>query len=490
MKSKFIKTTIIGIIGIFFISFCFANNVQNRVEKLANSEILNHSQWSAYAEYAETGKVIIDYNSEFSLAPASCQKIIPTAMALYYLGEDFKYKTRIYYDGKISKKGVLNGNVYIVGSGDPTLGSSKVSGSLPLDSLMNDWVKAIKKVGIKRISGSVISDNLLFEEQAIPDYWVWTDIGNYYGTGTNSLCINDNLYYLYFKPNERIYGKAKVIRMEPKIENFTFTNYMETGNKGSGDNGYIFCAPKQFNAILRGTIPQGEAEFSIKGSMPDPALFAAQELTKYLENNGINVTKAGAKLQKSKHYDEEKIINITNSPDLGKIINVTNKWSVNLYAEQLLKTVAYCEKGDGSWETGIGIVNKFFKKYGVDISGLSLQDGSGLSRTNQVTTKILSKLLSIMSKQENFTVYYNAFAIAGDTTDIGYLKKFGLNSNVQNNARIKTGYINGVRSHTGFVHSKSGKLITFSLIVNNYNCSVSDINKLHEKVVGMLAGLE
>ena len=195
-------------------------------------------------------------------------------------------------------------------------------------------------------------------------------------------------------------------------------------------------------------------------------------------------------MKRSQNYDDRKIIHITYSPPLGKIIEITNKLSVNLYTEQLLKTVGYFEKGEGSWKAGIEIISDFFKKHRVDVSGLSLQDGSGLSRTNQVTTKILSKLLSIMSKQKNFDIYYNSFSTVGDTTDVGYLKEFGLNSNVQNNARIKTGYINGVRSHSGYVHSKSGKLITFSLIVNNYNCSVSDINKLHEKVVKSLANLK
>lgn len=489
MKLK-IKILVIGIVTFFIATTSFANEIQNKVEQLANSEILDHSQWSVYAEYAENEKIILDHNSEFSLAPASCQKVIPTAMALYYLGEDFKYKTKIYYDGEISNNGVLNGNVYIVGSGDPTLGSDKVDGSLSLENLMNEWVKAIKKVGIKKIFGSIISDNLLFEEQAIPDDWVWTDIGNYYGTGTSSLCINDNLYYLYFKPNESVGKKAEVIRIEPKIENLKFTNYMKTGKEGSGDNGYIFCAPKQYNAILRGTIPQGESEFSIKGSMPDPALFTAQYFTKFLENNGIKVAKSGKKLKSSIKYDERKIIHITYSPPMGKIIEITNKLSVNLYTEQLLKTVGYFKKGKGSWDAGIEIINDFFREHEVDISGLSLKDGSGLSRTNQVTTKILSKLLSIMSRQKNFDIYYNSFSTAGDKNDLGYLKKFGLESKVQNNAKIKTGLINGVRSHSGYVHSKSGKLITFSLIVNNYNCSVSDINKLHEKVVEMLADLE
>ncbi len=487
MNNKLIKLIITSIL---IISFCFANGIQIKIEQLANSEILDHSQWSVYAEYAENGKVILDHNSEFSLAPASCQKVIPTAIALYYLGENFKYKTKLYYDGEILNNSVLNGNVYIVGSGDPTLGSDKVEGSLSLENLMNEWVKTIKKIGIKKISGSVISDNLLFEEQAIPDDWVWTDFGNYYGTGTSSLCINDNLYYLYFKPNETVGGKAKVIRIEPKIENLKFTNYMKTGKKGSGDNGYIFCAPKQYNAILRGTIPQGESEFSIKGSMPDPALFAAQYLIKSLENNGIEVAKSGKKLKSPKKYDERKIIHITYSPSLEKIIKITNKWSVNLYTEQLLKTVGYYQNGEGSWDAGIDVINDFFENHSVDISGLSLKDGSGLSRTNQVTTQIISKLLSIMSRQKNFDIYYNSFSTAGDKNDLGYLKKFGVGSKVQNNAKIKTGLINGVRSHSGYVNSKSGKLITFSLIVNNYNCSVSEINELHEKVVKILADLE
>jgi len=391
MKLKIKKIIAIGIVGIFLSSICMANDLQKTVELLSKSKELSHSIWGVYAEYAKDGKVIVDYNSDVSLAPASCQKVIPLAMSLYYLGEDFKYETKIFYDGEILKNGTLNGNIYVVGSGDPTLGSSDFMDSLPLEKLMNNWTNAIKKMGIKKINGNVIADDLLFEEQVIPDYWVWTDIGNYYGTGTNSLCINDNLYFLYFKPNEKVGEKAEVIRTEPKIDNFTFTNYMKTGKKGSGDNGYIFCAPKQYNAVLRGTIPQGKAEFSIKGSMPDPALFTAQYLTEYLKNSGISVKYSGKKIKNSKKYDSNKLIHITYSEELSKIMEITNKLSVNLYTEQLLKTVAYYESGDGSTKAGIKIIKDFFKNHNVDVSGMYLTDASGLSRTNQLTTKNLAK---------------------------------------------------------------------------------------------------
>ena len=160
---------------------------------------LKHAQWSLSAIYIDDGSPIIDYQSEQSLAPASGLKLFTSSEALDILGEDFTCDTKLFYDG-IFKSGTLNGNIYIVGGGDPTLGSDQVDGSLSLDSLMDTWVVAIQSKGISKINGSIIADPLLFDEMTVPDNWNWIDIGNYYGAGVSALNINDNLYHLVFKP--------------------------------------------------------------------------------------------------------------------------------------------------------------------------------------------------------------------------------------------------------------------------------------------------
>jgi len=471
-------------------AFVYAkDDVCSAVEKQVNSSALKHAQWSVYAEYADTGKEIIAYDSDKSLAPASNLKVITTGIALIVLGEKFQFATSLYYDGKISDTGTLQGNLYIKGGGDPTLGSEKVKGSPGLDNLMQQWINAVKKKGILQIEGNIVADVSLFDEQSVPDFWPWSDTGNYFAAGTSALCLHDNLYYLYFKPGRRVGDKAEVIRTKPAVPDLVFVNHMRTGKPGSGDNGFIYCAPKQFTATLRGTIPAGVKEFAIKGSIPDPPLFAAHYLMESLVKEGIKVYGSAVVTHDRQELHEENRIFTTLSPVLSDIITTTNKESVNLYAEQLLKMIAVRETGIGSIKDGVSTIEAVMKSLGINMEGFSIFDGCGLSRNNLATTRIMGTFLSAMTREKCFDAFYHSLSLAGDAKDIGYVKQFGIGTPVALNARIKTGYINGVRAHSGYIRLRSGKLVSFSLICNNFSSPLSVIDKIHESVLVQLAKL-
>ncbi len=364
----------------FFLAFLLIANISfsqtiddltNKVEELKNNKALSHGIWSVYAEYADNGENLIAYNEENSLAPASGLKVFTSSTALNLLGEDYRYKTKLYYDGSIDGN-ILYGNIYIVGGGDPTLGSDLVKGSVPLDTLMMIWKNSIEKLGIKKVNGAVIGDDFLFNRITVPDYWPWIDIGNYYGAGPNALTIHDNLYRLFFHPGMQEGEKAEVVRTEPEIFGLNFINYMKTGAEGSGDNGYIYCAPKQFTATLRGTVPAGVNEFSIKGSIPNPPLFAAQYLEKYLIKSGIEVTDSAKVLENKKDYNQEKLIIQTVSPPLKDIVYIVNKRSNNLYTEHLLRTIAVEKGAVGSEEEGIKVLTSFLKENNIPTDGFKL----------------------------------------------------------------------------------------------------------------------
>lgn len=464
------------------------NDLNKKLIELKNSQALKHGQWGVYAEYVDNGEKIISLDEEESLAPASGLKVFTTITALNYLGENYKFKTKLYYDGKINPDGNLDGNIYIVGCGDPTLGSDLVKTSPPLDSLMKLWTFAVMQKGIKKVNGSIIADNLLFDNQTVPDYWPYIDIGNYYGAGPNALTINNNLYYLYFKPSKNVGDEAKVLRTEPEISGLNFINYVKTGPVGSGDNGYIYDSPEKFKAVLRGTIPAGVDEFYIKGSIPDPALFAAQYFTSFLKENNIEILGEAKKLKEKKIYDDSKIITKTISPPVKNIVFIINKKSFNLYAEQLLKTAALEKTGEGSTQKGTEIISSFLDSIGISTEGLNLFDGSGLSRTNMITAKMMVKLLSFVSWQKYFTAFYNSLSVAGDPDDFGNFKNYGRNTLIEKNARIKSGLITGVRSHSGYLKNKSGRLIAFSFIANNFSGRTSEINNIHKQLMILLAG--
>lgn len=480
---KIIILTIWVLLPTIFFSQDFSE-LNKLVEKYQNSKLLKNSLWSLHARYLESGKEILNQNSNISVAPASNMKLFTSSAALGILGEDHRFFTKLYYDGTIDNNGNLNGNIYIVGGGDPTLGYDLVRGSLPLDELMRTWVKAINEKGIKRINGNIIADAHLYDEKPIPDMWNWIDIGNYYGTSSTALTINNNLYFLYFKPSSKVGEFAEILRMKPNIPGMKFTNYMKTGARGSGDNGYIYCAPFQYNATLRGTIPAGVNEFSIKGAIPDPPLFAAQELKMVLNQNKIIVKGAPEKVVNIRKYNEEKLITKTISPPLKDIVYIINKRSENLYTELLLKAI-----GKGDIESGTDAVEEYLERNKINSDGLMMYDGCGLSRSDAITTKMMVDLLEMLTKKKYFDTFYNSLAVVGDPTDISSFKTMGRGTEIEKNAHIKSGVISGVRAYSGYLKDRKGKTIIFSLIANNFNGAGSDVSFIHKKIMIELAKL-
>jgi D-alanyl-D-alanine carboxypeptidase/D-alanyl-D-alanine-endopeptidase (penicillin-binding protein 4) len=471
------------------ISLSAQNKIADIVEKFSRSDVLKQAEWSVCVRYVDNGESLVSFNSRKNLAPASGLKVFTTSAALEILGPDYRYVTEVFARGEI-KSGTLYGDLILRGSGDPTLGSSKVKGSLSLDSLMQKWTNAVRKAGIRKINGSVIADAGLFDSLAVPGQWYWIDLGNYYAAQTSALTINDNLYYLLFEPGKTVGSKAKFLGTEPTLSGLTFINEMKTDAPGTGDNGYVYRSPYDSLVYLRGTIPQGKPVFSIKGSLPDPPMFLATYLTNFLRKEGIEIKGKPKKIRTSGKYDTARLINITFSPPLKAIVRNINKISNNLYTEQLLKTIGLERFGYASEKNGIRAIFDFLNKSGVDTTGLNLYDGCGLSRSNTITAEMMVDLLIANTKRPWFTDFYNSLAVAGDPTDEGFFANFGKGTPLAYNGRIKSGYIGGVRSHSGYLKTAAGRLLAFSLIANNFTCDVKEINKIHESILIELSRLK
>lgn len=488
-KRKYFLILILFNLSFYNIFTQTIEDIQKKVQELSKDKLLKNAGWSVTAKYVDDGSIIVSHNSELSLAPASSLKLFTTATALAILGESFVFETKLYYDGKISN-GILNGNIYVVGGGDPTLGSNLVKGSLSLDELMKSWTNKIKSLGIEKIEGGIFADDFMFDRIPIPDNWYWIDIGNYYGAPTSALTINDNLYYLTLLPGEEIGEKVKVVKTIPQMDVLKFTNYLKTGKKGSGDNGYIYAAPNCDIAVLRGSVPAGEKEFSIKGAIPNPPLFAVEYFKKFLIKSGVNVSKDAKVLNSPPDYKKMKLITKTISPPLKDIVYIINKKSNNLYTEQVLKTISWYETGEGSTYDGINFIFEFLLSNNISTDGLLLYDGSGLSRSDAMTTNMMVDLLIAMTKKKYFESFYNSLGIVGDKDDISFFGKFGIGTELEKNARVKSGSIEGVRSYSGYLKNKSGRLIAFCMIANNYSGSGSKVQETHRDIMLELAKLE
>ena len=115
----------------------------------------------------------------------------------------------------------------------------------------------------------------------------------------------------------------------------------------------------------------------------------------------------------------------------------------------MLKEIGAKVYNEGSTEKGLDAVREFLEDLEIDIGGLQLFDGSGLSRSNMITANMMTDMLSKITKHKFFTTFYNSLSVTGDPSDIGFFKSWGRGTSLQNNARVKSGLIDRVRSHSG-----------------------------------------
>lgn len=467
--------------------------LKQEITALSNDPTLKYAGLGICVLDRETGKMLAGHNENMSLLTASTMKVITSGAAMSILGPDFRFRTFLEYDGVITADSTLKGNLYLRGNGDPTLGAGRITGNPDHDEMLQIWVNEVKKAGIQRIEGCVVGDASIFEDAMPVSTWPWIDMGNYYAAGACGLSFNENLYYLFFKTGKT--GAAtELIRTEPDMKDITFVNEITAGAAGTGDNGFVYGAPYTYLRHLRGTLPPNQAEFSIKGSLPDPAWYAARALSNRLNAAGISTSGAATTLRQQILGGEKtgfarKEIFVHQSPELSKIVYWLNKKSINLYAESLLKYLGHFVANEGSTSKGADVVVGFWAKKGVDTQGMFMADGSGLSRSNGVTPLQMASILRYMSQDKHFLPFYESLPRAGVATDPGSLRDLCTGTVAANNLRAKSGFISRVRGYGGYVKDQSDRELVFALLANNYTCSNGQIRHKLERIMVKIAEL-
>ncbi len=440
-----------------------------------------------------TGAVLLEQNARKAMVIASNMKLVTTLTALEMLGEEFKFQTTLEYDGTLQADGTLAGNLYIRGGGDPTLGSDRVTGSLELDALMALWAQKVQQAGIRRIKGNVVADDEIFNENVTPNGWTWGDIGNYYGAAAFGLNVNDNLYKIYLTTGNKIGDPTRLLRTEPVMKDIIFVNEVTSGPAGSGDQSYIYGSPYTYHRVMQGTVPLGRSAFLVRGSLPDPPLFTAQQLRDALQRKGVTISESATSTRLLKQQKRNTSVTPTRkavythfSPALSAIVEQTNLRSMNLYAESMLKMMGVNRLNKSTTWESTDAVKDFWTQKGMDLNGFFMRDGSGLSRSNALPPDFLTNLLVFATKQPYFTPFYRSLPVAGIS---GTMKSLGEGTAAAGNLRAKTGTLDRMSSYSGYFKTQSGELMAFTFVANDYAGKEKDFRRKAEKILIQLPNL-
>ncbi|MCH7495884.1 MAG: D-alanyl-D-alanine carboxypeptidase/D-alanyl-D-alanine-endopeptidase, partial [Candidatus Marinimicrobia bacterium] len=212
MNRIMLPTVLLVFLTLFF--SCAASGVRNdiplnrlkaEIDHLIADPAFASATWGVYIESPDTREVLYSHNENKLLIPASNMKLFTTATALVRFGPNFTYKTKLYYDGAVTN-GILNGNLIIRGSGDPTI-SGRYNGN-NITRTFQEWADSLKAMGITKITGDVIGDDDYFDDVGMGYGWSWDDEPYYYSAHTSGLSFNDNTVDVRIRPGEKVGDKA------------------------------------------------------------------------------------------------------------------------------------------------------------------------------------------------------------------------------------------------------------------------------------------
>lgn len=468
--------------ALFLLISTFISFSQSSLERFINHPALKHASVGVSVVDMETGQVIVNENAEKSLTPASVLKLLTTATAVELLGDEYRYKTVVTLDGDDPSR------ILVMGSGDPTLGSESFGDNKY--TFFADCAAALKKVLPADKQYSIYVVDNLFGYDGVSSEWTWGDMGNYYAAGAYGISLFDNTYRLFFNTMDRN-SCPRILRTEPEMKGLTFQNSLSLNFSGR-DNAYIYGAPFSNERAVRGDIPGGRREFSIKGDIPDPGLLLGQTLAGYLGRAGIKVGKVEtarndyfsescSPMKRSVPYRPGKPIFVHTSRPLKDIIREVNVKSNNHYAEHLIRTIGRHSRTDiyvDPLTAGIDFVLDYWSKKGVEVSSLHMHDGCGLAPQNAVSPKLLTDLLVYMKRNSNHSsAFFASLPKAGqEGTVSNFLRSTPLNGKVF----VKSGSIGGVQCYAGYLID-GDKKYAFALMVNKFNGTRAQVRSAMER---------
>src|SRR5712692_8320864 len=366
-----------------------------RADVLLGAMPTSKGEWGLLILDAESGETLYEQNADKYFVPASNMKLFTTALALAKLGPDFRFHTTLETPGTISSEGVLNGDLVLVGRGDPNLSNRKFPYELkeefdgPPEKALVELADALVAKGVKEISGDVFGDDSYFLRERYPNGWEIGDMVWEYGAAISAIVVDDNTVALTLTPGEQA-GNPVQAALTPTTPDFTVENDVTTSAADVKPDLTLMREPGSNLVVVKGSLPAKSAPRKLVLAIEEPAQHAAALLKRLLEERGVKV--AGGSRARHDHAElggDPVVLAEHVSVPLGDAVKLINKVSQNLHAEMLLRTVA---RQSGAWATPdelMKIPADFYATAGISPGDVIQTDASGLSRHDLVTPRAI-----------------------------------------------------------------------------------------------------
>ncbi|MFP4144736.1 MAG: D-alanyl-D-alanine carboxypeptidase/D-alanyl-D-alanine-endopeptidase [Phycisphaeraceae bacterium] len=499
-----------GVLALLLTASAAFADVESEMRRLIHAANLGKTRVAVMATDLTTGQPLARIGADQPMRPASNMKLITTAAALDILGSDFVFRTELALV-EPAEPG-QHPDLLVRGGGDPAFGDPRLleefgEGIEDLEDLLDQWADAVSSTGRTRFARLVVDDRV-FDRQLVHDAWPKDQLINWWCAPVAGINIHQNRFNVLPIPTDP--GQPPQVELFPHASYLApgearRVNWPATGNRavtGNRDAFWVSREPGSPGLVYHGTV-KNQAYAPLEIAMYDPPMLFAHMLAARLGERGIEVGEV-VRVERDEMFDDARLLHVVRT-SLPLVMLRTNRDSQNMFAEALLKRMGRVYTGmAGSWSNGPSAIRQFLRsRLGPASAAVRISDGSGMSRDNRVTARLMVELLESIHHDpalEKARLFRDSLAYVGKTADgervdAGTLERGHRLRRLQPGSWVfaKTGYIRGVSALSGYlqVPGESGqppRTIAFSVLFNDFKPPIynSHMKKLTDSLVYVL----
>jgi D-alanyl-D-alanine carboxypeptidase/D-alanyl-D-alanine-endopeptidase (penicillin-binding protein 4) len=438
---------------------------------------VQRAAWGIVVQSLDRNERIVEVNPRTLLVPASTAKLVSLASAVDAVGWGHRYETVVRASAPIVD-GIIQGDLLIVGSGDPSIGG-RAGGQLA------GWVDAMKALGLRRIDGRVIGDDDAIEEPRPQLAWAWDDLGYPTGALFGALNLAENRMEITVNAGQAV-DDQPTFSIEPAAWSRPLRNRTVTGPPQSMLQLWPEQRPGEPFLTIAGTIPIGAPPARVQISVGNPTAWFAAVFRAALIGSGIEITGDAYDVDDVAPRPEWKtaaVLHTHRSGTLAEIAQPMLKNSINLYGEAALRLNA----PNGALPTNDAALDGLRARmtaWGIPADAWQIIDGSGLSRRNAIAPEALVTILQRMYDPTGSSPWMTAFPVAGRD---GTLAARMAATPAEGNVRAKTGTMSNIRTLAGYVRTRDGENLAFAILSDNFEGSGAAATDAIDRIAVRLA---